>query len=133
MIGFEMDKELFLQQSSIFNIQCLCFFSCQRRVLRSQCSILGLLFFSALHQRYNQRIRTILQPILFVDDTNVFLFSKDKDCLSNILNTELNKLAIWFRVNRLFLFIVFKLCQKRTNRTIFCVRTWHGSTEELLG
>ena len=49
---------------------------------------------------------------------------KDKDCLTNILNAELNKLSIWFRANRLSLnlkktkFIAFKPSQKRTNQTI---------------
>ena len=28
---------------------------------------------------------------------------KDKDCLTNILNAELNKFSIWFRANRLSL------------------------------
>ena len=45
----------------------------------------------------------ILQLILFADDTNVFLSHKDADCLANILNTELNKLSIWFRANKLSL------------------------------
>ena len=35
---------------------------------------------------------TILQLILFADDTNVFVSHKDKDCLTNILNAEQNKL-----------------------------------------
>ena len=49
---------------------------------------------------------------------------KDKDCLTNILNAELNKLSIWFRANRLSLnlkktkFIAFKPSQKRANQTI---------------
>ena len=45
---------------------------------------------------------------------------KDKDCPTNLLNAELNKLSIWFRANRLSLNlnIVFKPCQKRTNQTI---------------
>ena len=42
---------------------------------------------------------TILQLILFADDTNVFVSHKDKDCLTNILNAELNKLSLWFRAN----------------------------------
>ena len=56
--------------------------------------------------------------------TNVFVSYKDKDCLTNILNAELSKLSIWFRANMLSLnlkktkFIVFKQCQKRTNKTI---------------
>ena len=67
---------------------------------------------------------TILQLILFADDTNVFVSHNDKDCLTNILNAALNKLSLWFRDNRLSLnlkknkFIVFKPCQKRTNQTI---------------
>ena len=55
--------------------------------------------FSALHDTNNAS--KILQLILFVDDTNVFLSHKDADCLANILNTELNKLSIWFRANKL--------------------------------
>ena len=43
------------------------------------------------------------QLILFADDTNVFLSHKDLDCLVNQLNTDLNKLSIWFKVNKLSL------------------------------
>ena len=49
---------------------------------------------------------------------------RDKDCLTNILDAELNKLSIWFRANRLSLnlkktkFIAFKPSQKRANQTI---------------
>ena len=46
---------------------------------------------------------TILQLILFADDTNVFVSHKDKDCLTNILNAEINKLSLWFRATRLSL------------------------------
>ena len=48
--------------------------------------------------------------ILFADDTNVFVSHKDKDCLTDILNAELNKLSIWFRANRLSLNL-----KKKTN------------------
>ena len=88
-----------------------------------QGSILGPLFF-LLYINDIINTSTILQLILFADDTNVFVSHKDKDCLTNILNAELNKLSIWFRANRLSLnlkktkFIVFKPCQKRTNQTI---------------
>ena len=62
---------------------------------------------------------TTLQLILFADDTIVFVSHKDEDCLTNILNAELNKLSKWFRANRLslnlkktkFINIVFKPCQ----------------------
>ena len=88
-----------------------------------QGSILGPLFF-LLYINDIINTSTILQLILFADDTNVFVSHKDKDCLTNILNAELNKLSIWFRASRLSLnlkktkFIVFKPCQKRTNQTI---------------
>ena len=89
-----------------------------------QGSILGPLFF-LLYINDIINTSTILQLILFADDTNVFVSHKDKDCLTNILNAELNKLSLWFRANRLSLnlkeknkFIVFKPCQKRTNQTI---------------
>ena len=71
-----------------------------------QGSILEPLFFSALHQRCRVEITRI------------------KNCLTNTLNAELDKLLSWFRPNRLSLnlrkkkFIVFKPCQKRTNQTI---------------
>ena len=64
---------------------------------------------------------TALQLILFADDTNVFLSGKDPEYLVNQLNIELNKLSVWFRVNKLSLnlkktkFIVFKPNQKRRN------------------
>ena len=66
----------------------------------------------------------ILQLILFADDTNVFLSHKDADCLANILSTELNKLSIWLRANKLLLnlektkFMLFKPSQKRTSHEI---------------
>ena len=91
-----------------------------------QGSIQGPLFFM-LYINDIINTSTILQLILFADDTNVFVSHKDKDCLTNILNAELNKLSIWFGANRLSLnlkkknnnnFIVFKPCQKRTNQTI---------------
>ena len=88
-----------------------------------QGSILGPLFF-LLYINDIINTSTVLQLILFADDTNVFVSHKDKDCLTNILNAELNKLSLWFRANGLSLnlkktkFIVFKPCQKRTNQTI---------------
>ena len=74
-----------------------------------QGSILGPLFF-LLYINDIINTSTILQLILFADDTNVFVSHKDKDCLTNILNAELNKLSIWFRANRLSLNL-----KKKTN------------------
>ena len=78
-----------------------------------QGSLLGSLFF-LLYINVIINTSTILQLILFADDTNVFVSRKEKDCFTNILNAELNKLSIWFRANRLSLnlkktkFIIFK-------------------------
>ena len=88
-----------------------------------QGSILGPLFFWLYINDINNASK-ILQLILFADDTNGFLSHKDADCLANILNTELNKLSIWLRANKLSLnlektkFIVFKPSQKRTSHDI---------------
>ena len=70
-----------------------------------QGSILGPLFF-LLYINDIINTSTILQLILFADDTNVFVSHKDKDCLTSILNAELNKLSLWFRANRLSLIII---------------------------
>ena len=67
-----------------------------------QGSILGPLFF-LLYINDTINASTILQLISFANDTNVFLSHKDKDCLTDILNAQLNKLSIWFRFNRLSL------------------------------
>ena len=65
-----------------------------------QGSILGpLVFLLYINDIINTS--TILQLILFADDTTIFVFHKDKDCLTNTLNAKLNKLSIWFRANRL--------------------------------
>ena len=88
-----------------------------------QGSILGPLFFLLYINDINNASK-ILQLILFADDTNVFLSHKNADCLANILNTELNKLSIWFRANKLSLnlkktkFMVFKPSQKRKSHDI---------------
>ena len=94
--------------SSRFNISCGV----------PQGSILGPLFF-LLYINDIVNASTALQLILFADDTNVFLSGKDPEYLVNQLNIELNKLSVWFRVNKLSLnlkktkFIVFKPNQKR--------------------
>ena len=94
--------------SSRFNISCGV----------PQGSILGPLFF-LLYINDIVNASTALQLILFADDTNVFLSGKDPDYLVNQLNIELNKLSVWFRVNKLSLnlkktkLIVFNPNQKR--------------------
>ena len=62
---------------------------------------------------------SILDVILFADDTNLFISHNDLVYLINTLNTELNKLSTWFAANRLPLnlsktnFMVFKPWQKK--------------------
>ena len=62
---------------------------------------------------------SILDAILFADDTNLFISHNDPVYLINTLNTELNKLSTWFAANRLSLnlsktnFMVFKPWQKK--------------------
>ena len=62
---------------------------------------------------------SILDVILFADDTNLFISHNDLVYLINTLNTELNKLSTWFAANRLSLnlsktnFMVFKPWQKK--------------------
>ena len=59
-------------------------------------------------------VSDILHFILFADDTNIFLSHKSAESLYEIMNNELNKVAIWFTANRLTLnvdksnFILFK-------------------------
>ena len=80
-------------------------------------SILGPLFFIPYVNDLNNA--SILDAILFADDTNLFISHNDPVYLINTLNRELNKLSTWFAANRLSLnlsktnFMVFKPWQKR--------------------
>ena len=82
-----------------------------------QGSILGPLFFILYVNDLNNA--SLLDAILFADDTNLFISHSDPVYLINILNRELNSLSIWFAANRLSLnlsktnFMVFKPRQKR--------------------
>ena len=44
-----------------------------------------------------------LLPILFADDTNVFLTGKNVDQMIEIMNGELNKVFLWLNSNKLSL------------------------------
>ena len=82
-----------------------------------QGSILGPLFFILYVNDVNKA--SMLDAILFADDTNLFISHNDPVYLINTLNRELNKLSTWFAANRLSLnlsktnFMVFKPWQKR--------------------
>ena len=82
----------------------------------SQGSILGPLFFILYINDLNNA--SLLDVILFADDTNLFISHNDPGYLNDTLNRELNKLSTWFAANRLSLnlsktnFMVFKPRQK---------------------
>ena len=83
-----------------------------------QGSILGPLFFLLCINDLNN-VSTLVELILFADDTNLFMSHKDPVCLAASLNYELNKLSTWFKANKLSLnlkktnFMLFKPRQKR--------------------
>ena len=66
-----------------------------------QGSILGPLFFILCVNDLNNA--SILDAILFADDTNLFISLNDPVYLVNTLNRELSKLSTWFAANRLSL------------------------------
>ena len=77
-----------------------------------QGSILGpILFILYINDMCN--VSTLLKPILFADDTNLFYSGKDIKELCSVVSIELDKLCKWFQVNKLSLntsktnFIVF--------------------------
>ena len=65
-----------------------------------QGSILGpKLFIMYINDICN--VSYILKFVLFADDTNIFCSGKDINQLSKLLCIELDKLNIWFAVNKL--------------------------------
>ena len=80
-----------------------------------QGSILGPLFFILYVN--DLKNASILDAILFADDTNLFISQNDPVYLINTLNRELSKLSTWFAANRL---ISWYLCLgKKDNRLNF--------------
>ena len=67
-----------------------------------QGSILGPLFF-LLYINDLSNVSTVVELILFADDTNLFMSHKDPVYLATSLNSELNKLSAWFKANKLSL------------------------------
>ena len=67
-----------------------------------QGSILGpLLFILYINDMY--KVSELLHFIIFADDTNIFYLNKNPVRLVNTINTELEKLAVWFKINKLSL------------------------------
>lgn len=67
-----------------------------------QGSILGsLLFLININDLYRTSKKVFF--ILFADDTDIFLSDKDDKKLIYTLNSELNKVDMWFKANKLSL------------------------------
>ena len=67
-----------------------------------QGSILGPLFF-ILYINYIVKVSTVLNPVLFADDTSLFHAHTDFDTLIKEINEELPKITTWFHTNKLSL------------------------------
>jgi hypothetical protein len=83
-----------------------------------QGSILGPLFFLLyINDIFN--VSSILNFILFADDTNLFLSHNYLSFMMNTINSELLKLSEWFKANKLSIniqkssYMIFKTRQKR--------------------
>ena len=71
-----------------------------------QRSILGpLLFIIYINDICN--ISKLLKFVMFADHTNVFVSHENFKCIEKILNSELQNLVTWFKVNKLFFLIFF--------------------------
>ena len=78
-----------------------------------QGSILGPILF-LIYINDIVHVSTLLFPILFADDSNVFYAGKNPNDMINIMNIELEKLLNWLKANRLSLNV------KKTHFMFFC-------------
>ena len=91
-----------------------------------QGSIMGPLLF-LLYVNDIANVSKLLFPILFADDTNVFLSGKNIDQMTNIMNEELDIIFLWLNYNKLSLnvkkpqFMVFSLKKHITANTDMCI------------
>ena len=83
-----------------------------------QGSILGSLFLMVYVNDLcdASQLESILESILFADDTNLFISEKDPVTMNNILNSELNTLSAWFAANKLSL---KSKCPEKSNKIKF--------------
>ena len=92
-----------------------------------QGSILGPKLF-ILYVNYICNISKILKFVLFADDTTIFCSGHDDMQLSRDLSNELDKLSVWFAVNKLILnvsktnFMVFGNSKQRNTTLQFSIK-----------
>ena len=85
-----------------------------------QGSILGSLLF-ILYINDLSNVTDALFPILFADDTSVYIEAKNESMVISILNDELAKINIWLKVNKLTLsvdkshYMVFHRGKRKTD------------------
>lgn len=77
-----------------------------------QGSILGPLFF-ILYINDLPRASKLTEPLLFADDTSIFLSHSNPNYLENVLNNELLNIDVWLRCNKLSINV------QKTNYVIF--------------
>ena len=88
-----------------------------------QGSILGPILF-LLYINDIENCSKLVSFILFADDTNIFYSNKCLKTLSNIIQTEIDKIAEWLNVNKLSLnttktkIILFRSPNKKPSQTI---------------
>ena len=87
-----------------------------------QGSILGPLFF-ILYITYLPRASKLTEPLLFADDTSIFLSHSNPNYLENVLNNELLNIDVWLRCNKLSInvqktnYVIFSPSQRKVNHS----------------
>ena len=67
-------------------------------------------------------VSDIIFPLIFADDTNVFVTGKDLNHMVDIINKELNKLTEWMNVNKLSLNVTktnFMIFRSKHRKAVF--------------
>ena len=108
--------------------QCIFYSDVDKTSMRSsiicgvpQSSILGPLLFiiyvndlhkaSLIYVNDLHKASLILRPVMFADDTNLFLSNKDISKLFDDMYVELQKMSIWFKENKLSLNLTKTKCK----------------------